>query len=357
MQFGMQFFPDMTPDKKTAQQYYDESLRLVELCDHCGFTHVRTVEHYFHRWGGYTPSPLVFLTAASQRTKRARMVTGAVVPSFNHPLKLAGEIAMLDGISGGRLDVGFARAFLPQEFSHFEVDIDESVERFEEGIQQVELLLEYEMVTSRGKFHSFENVTSYPRPTQEPRPPFYVAVVGTPSSFIRAGEMGHHIMAIPGVGSDPMEMMGTYREAYKSANHPGEPQVMMAVFMYCRDNRDDAYRIAKHGIEGHFASIVDAMAEYETAPPSAAYKGYDVMREKIAAQTLETQLESSAAFVGTPDDIIEQLHGLDRAIGGCDHASMQVNFHDMSHEDAAASIQLFGEKVAPAFAGSAQRIP
>lgn len=351
MQFGMQFFPDMTPDQKSAQQYYDESLRLVELCDDNGFTHVRTVEHYFHRWGGYTPSPIVFLTAASQRTKKARLVTGAVVPIFNHPLKLAGEIAMLDGISGGRLDVGFARAFLPQEFTHFEVDIDESVERFEEGIDQVALLLENEVATSRGKFHSFENVTSYPRPTQQPRPKFYVAVVGTPTSFTRAGTMGHHLMAIPGVGSNPMEMMGTYREAYRSAGHPGDPQVMMAVYMYCRENRDDAYRIAKHGVEGHFASIVDAMEEYRTGPGSPAYKNYDVLRDKIAEQTLESQLESSAAFVGTPDDIIEQLHEFDRKVGGCDHASMQVNFHDMSYEDAETSIRLFGEKVAPAFAG------
>ncbi len=350
MKFGMQFFPDMTPDRKPAQQYYDESLRLVELCDSCGFSHVRTVEHYFHRWGGYTPSPIVFLSAASQRTRKARMVTGALIPSFNHPLKMAAEIAMLDGISGGRLDVGFARAFLPQEFAHFEVDIDESVPRFEEGMMQVALLLENETVTSRGRFHSFENVTSWPRPTQKPRPPFFVAVVGTPASFERAGRMGHHIMAIPGVGSDPMEMMGSYREAYRSAGHPGAPQVMMAVYMYCRDNRDDALRIAEHGIEGHFASIVDAMEGYRHGTASDSYRGYDVLRRRIAEQTLESQIKSSAAFVGTPDDIVEQLHELDRAVGGCDHASMQVNFHDLSYEEAAISVRLFGEKVAPAFA-------
>ena len=66
------------------------------------------------------------------------MVTGAVLPAFNHPLKLAGEIAMLDAISGGRLDVGFARAFLPHEFRRFGRSPDESVARFREGMVRIE---------------------------------------------------------------------------------------------------------------------------------------------------------------------------------------------------------------------------
>ena len=141
MEFGMQFFPDVKTEQTSAARYFDEALQLIEWCDVYGYSHVRTVEHYFHGWGGYCPNPIVFLTAASQRTKRARLVTGAVLPVFNHPLKLAGEIAMLDGISGGRLDVGFARAFLPYEFRHFGVSMDESVARFKEGIEHVGRLL------------------------------------------------------------------------------------------------------------------------------------------------------------------------------------------------------------------------
>src|SRR5213592_4077575 len=116
MQFGVQFFPDVRPDEKSGEQYFQEALDLAEEADRLGFSHIRIVEHYFHPYGGYSPNPIVFLAAAAQRTKRARLVTGAVLPAFNHPLKLAGEIAMLDALSRGRLDVGFARAFLPHEF-------------------------------------------------------------------------------------------------------------------------------------------------------------------------------------------------------------------------------------------------
>ena len=82
MEFGIQFFPDIGPETIAADVYWDECLRLVDLVDECGYNHVRTVEHYFNAYGGYTPNPHVFLTAASQRCNKARLVTGAVLPVF-----------------------------------------------------------------------------------------------------------------------------------------------------------------------------------------------------------------------------------------------------------------------------------
>jgi alkanesulfonate monooxygenase SsuD/methylene tetrahydromethanopterin reductase-like flavin-dependent oxidoreductase (luciferase family) len=350
MEFGMQFFPDVRPSEKSAAQYFDESLRLVDWCDPYGYSHVRIVEHYFHHWGGYSPNPVVFLTAASQRSRRARLVTGAVLPVFNHPLKLAGELAMLDAISHGRLEIGFARAFLPYEFRNFGVSMDESVARFEEGIEQVRQLLERERVSSNGKFHRYENVTSLPRPTQRPRPPFWIAAVGTPDSFARAGKLGYNLMAIPGVGSSPSQLVQIYREAWSAAGHAGNPKVMLACFMYCHEDRDQAVGVAKPRIERHFRSIADAMSEHAGRQLSQDYKNYDKMIEKVRAETFESQLHHHAAFVGSPKDVIEQLHEFERAMGGVDHASLQVNFNDMSYADAEQSVRLFGEKVMPHFA-------
>src|SRR5262245_62971582 len=115
MQFGVQFFPSVDHTDKSAADYYAESLTIAEEADKLGFAHARTVEHYFTRYGGYSPNPIVFLTAVSQRTKSLRLVTGAVLPVFKHPFKLPAEIGMLDGISGGRPGVRFARALPPQE--------------------------------------------------------------------------------------------------------------------------------------------------------------------------------------------------------------------------------------------------
>ena len=113
MEFGLQFFPDVGPEEESAQQYWNECLDLVNPCDELGDTQVRTVERYFEPYGGYSPAPQFFLTAASQRTSKARLLTGAMLPVFNHPLKMAGEIGTLDAVSNGRLDCGFGRACLP----------------------------------------------------------------------------------------------------------------------------------------------------------------------------------------------------------------------------------------------------
>jgi alkanesulfonate monooxygenase SsuD/methylene tetrahydromethanopterin reductase-like flavin-dependent oxidoreductase (luciferase family) len=347
MQVGIQFFPDVGPDVKSARDYWQEALSLVALCDQYGYSHVRTVEHYFHAYGGYSPNPVVFLAAAAQVTKRARLVTGAVLPAFNNPLKLAGELAMLDALCDGRLDIGFARAFLPHEFSHFGVRLDESRARFDEGMEQVRLLLEQENVTCEGRFHSFRNVTSLPSPTQKPRPPFYVAALATKESFERAGAAGHGIMAIPMAGGAMAELIGTYRDAWRRAGHLGQGTVMLAFHMFCHDDDLAAEGIAREPLNRYLRSLVAAASEWMTGANSADYPGYDRIIAALSQETFETQVEKCAAWVGTPQRILDTVATYRRQIGDFEIASLQVNFNDLPLADAQASMRRFGEKVLP----------
>ena len=347
MQVGIQFFPDIGPDVKSARDYWREALCLVGLCDRYGYTHVRTVEHYFHPYGGYSPNPVVFLAAAAQVTKHARLVTGAVLPAFNNPLKLAGELAMLDALCDGRLDIGFARAFLPHEFSRFGVKLDESRARFEEGVEQVRLLLEQENVTAEGRFHSFRNVTSLPRPTQMPRPPFYVAALSTRESFERAGAAGHGIMAIPMAGGAMADLIGIYRDAWQGAGHPGRGTVMLAFHMLCHEDQMAAERIARDPLNRYLRSLVGAASDWMDGESSADYPGYDKVIAALAQENFETQVAKCAAWVGTPQRILDTVASYRRQIGDFEIASLQVNFNDMALADAEASMRLFGEKVLP----------
>ncbi len=347
MEFGLQFFPDVGPDQKSGAQYFDECLRLIELCDEYGYTHVRTVEHHFHAYGGYSPNPIVFLAAASQRTKNARLVTGAVLPVFNNPLKIAGEIGMLDAFSGGRVEVGFARAFLPHEYARFGVSLDESVARFDEGMAQVGRLLEEEDVTEDGRFHSFKNVTSLPRPTQTPRPKFWTAAFGTPQSFEKAGRTGNWIMAIPISGTQMVELCAIYRDAWQRAGHPGRGRIMLAFHMFCHEDHDEAYRIAREPMNRYLKSLVDAASDWTSGAVSEDYKGYDKIIDMLDKETCESQVEKGAAWIGTPDELVRQIEAYDELIGGFEDASLQVNFNTISMEDAERSVRLFGEAVMP----------
>src|SRR5258708_21814435 len=119
MEFGIQFFPAGGSDEKPADQYWREALELTQLAERLGFTNVRTVEHYFLPYGGYSPDPLIFFSAAAAGTRSIRLITGAVLPGFHNPLKLAGHVGMGDAIFGGPLGVGFSRAFLPPQCAPF----------------------------------------------------------------------------------------------------------------------------------------------------------------------------------------------------------------------------------------------
>jgi len=351
MQFGVQFFPAVDHTDKSAEDYYAESLAIAEEGEKLGFHHARTVEHYFTRYGGYSPNPIVFLSAMSQRTKTMRLVTGAVLPVFNHPFKLAGEIAMLDGISGGRIDVGFARAFLPHEFRRFGISPDESQARFREGLEQIELLLTQENAAHHGTFHSFDGVTSLPRPTQRPRPKFYIAATQTPESFDFAGSKGYSLMAIPIGPIGPL--IERYRKAWRDAGHPGDGEVMVAFHMFCHEDAKLAREIARPPFEEYFRALNEAVGDWTRGTTSKDYRDYDNSARRLRSFTLDGQIEAGGAWVGTPDEIKDIIRRVTASIGKFEQASLQVNFGTIDAREALKSMQLFAAEVMPEFASPA----
>jgi alkanesulfonate monooxygenase SsuD/methylene tetrahydromethanopterin reductase-like flavin-dependent oxidoreductase (luciferase family) len=350
MEFGIQFFPAVGPDQKPADQYWREALELTQLAERLGFTNVRTVEHYFLSYGGYSPDPLIFLSAAAAVTRSIRLITGAVLPVFNNPLKLAGQIGMVDAISGGRLEVGFARAFLPHEFARFGISMDESRARFDEGLEQVRRLLEEDKVTAQGRFHSFENATSLPRPTQKPRPPFWIAALSTKESFENAGTLGHYLMGIPLAGAHMASLLQTYRDAWTAAGHGGRGKVMLAFHMYCADSSAKAAAVARAPLNQYLKSIVDAASGWMTGVSSRDYPNYQKMIESLSRETFESQVDKGLAWIGTPEEIRNAIEGYHRGVGGFECASLQVNFGMIGRAEAEASMQLFAREVMPHFA-------
>ncbi|MBO8187705.1 LLM class flavin-dependent oxidoreductase [Streptomyces spirodelae] len=345
---GLAFFPDVDERDRKAAEYFAHCLDFVELGDRLGFDHVRIVEHYFRRYGGYSPNPLVFLAAAAQRSRRLRLITGAVLPAFNHPLKLAGEIGMLDALSQGRAEIGFARAFLPHEFQRFGVDMNESRDRFDEGVRVIGRLLAEEEVEHHGTFHSFPPTTSLPRPTQRPHPPFWIAALSTQESFQKAGELGYGIMAQPVVPDSLRTNLDVYRKAWKQAGHPGEGQVMLAFHMLCMPDGETARRTGREPVNRYLRTLAEGAGEWTSGADSADYPGYRRMIEKLRQDDFDRLLERGSALVGSPEEITRMLLDYHGACGGFEKASIQFYFSDIDPRLARASLELFAAQVVPA---------
>ena len=355
MRFGINFFPTVGPDEQSGAQFFDECLELCERAEALGYSSIRTVEHYFRPYGGYSPDPVTFLSAAAQRTKRVRLVTGAVLPAFNHPIKLAGKLAMLDNLSHGRLDAGFARAFLPEEFDAFQVPMDESRPRFEEGIAAVKRLWTERDVVWEGRFHRFGPITMLPRPYQQPHPPIWIAAVTTPQSFEWAGQQGYHLMIVPYLtGHEGVaKLVQNYRDNWRAAGHPpGREQIQMSFHLYMAEDGELARREARTHMQDYIAKFL-LSAEAWSTRKTDQYKGYEQLAQMLRDLTYERILSETRAFIGDPDDVADQIE-LIRGYYGEIEPSLQVTFGKMPELCARRSLDLFARHVMPRFQAPAR---
>jgi len=192
-------------------------------------------------------------------------------------------------------------------------------------------------------------VTSLPRPTQKPRPPFWIAALSTKESFENAGRLGHHLMGIPLAGAHMAELLKIYRDAWTAAGHPGRGRVMLAFHMFCADTREKAAAIAREPLNIYLKSIVNAASDWMSGVASKDYPNYQKTIEIISKETYESQVEKGSAWIGTPDDIRKAVAQYDSEVGGFESASLQVNFGMIPYAEAEASMRLFAREVMPHF--------
>jgi alkanesulfonate monooxygenase SsuD/methylene tetrahydromethanopterin reductase-like flavin-dependent oxidoreductase (luciferase family) len=355
VRFGLNFFPAFRLSDMSEAEYFDQVLRLCERGEERGYSSVKCVEHYFHDYGGHTPSPIVMLTAIAARTRRMRPITGAVIPGFNNPIKVAGELAMLDNISQGRLDVGFGRAFIPKEFDAFGVSMDDSRERFLEGVEVIKRLWTEDRVTHHGRFYDLDDIHLLPRPFQHPHPPIWIAAVLTQESFEWSGRNGYHMMIVPFAGALERNaaLVKVYRDSWDAAGRPpGDGQIQVSLHLYLAENHREAMEGFKRPIARYIEVFGEAVASWE-GRASGNYAGYAPMVEAIRKTTGESLIAGHTALVGTPDEVADELAYL-RSVLGEFEPSLQINFGGMSDREAFRNLELFAREVAPRFAGAAR---
>ena len=351
MKFGLNFFPSFRASDCSTAQYFDQCLRLAERADQRGFNSVKAVEHYFYDYGGHSPNPVVLLAAVAARTRRIRPITGAVIPAFNNPIKLAAELAVLDNLSNGRLDVGFGRAFIPKEFEVFGVSMDESRARFEEGLDIVRRLWTEERVSYDGRFHRFRDVHLKPRPVQKPHPPIWVATVASIESFVWAGRQGYNVMIVPYVGGieKVRGMVRAYREAWRDAGFPpGKEQIQTSMHCYVADTRTRAIEGARPRVARYIEVFGEAVSSW-ASHQAAQYADYGRIVRAIAGTTIESMLDGHQALIGSAEDVIEQL-AYQREVFGEIEPSLQVNFGGIGDAEAFRTLDLLADRIMPKFA-------
>ena len=347
MRFGVSFLPDSAPATKPATEYFDDVLRLSRIADEAGFDYVKMTEHYLHPYGGYCPSPLTFLAAVAAQTSRIRLMTGCVLPVFHHPVQLASTIAMVDAISNGRLEIGFARAYLPYEFRALGVDMDGSRGRFEATIKAVHRLLTEEGVTEQNEYFDFQDATILPRPVQSPRPPFWIAAVKTPESFVRIGELGYGLLITP-AGTTAMDVahVQSYRDSFrKHHGDSAQPRVAISLPLFVGATDEQARRIADPYLNQYLAVWTSALRAWDNAV-STDYAGYTGFARHASTLTAKDCRNAGTAIVGSPAHVVDQIGALRERVDA-DVVLWQTDFGGLGGAEAVGSIEAFVTEVMP----------
>jgi alkanesulfonate monooxygenase SsuD/methylene tetrahydromethanopterin reductase-like flavin-dependent oxidoreductase (luciferase family) len=169
----LQFFswPERRVDLATV---YARALERIEIMDRTGYDAVWLAEHHFSSFS-VCPSVHMVGTLAAARTTRLRIGTAVSLAPFYHPLRLAEEVALLDVLSGGRVNWGAGRGFARVEFTAFGVPPEESASRFRETVEIVLRAWTDERLNFAGQHFRFEDVEILPKPTQLPHPPVWMA--------------------------------------------------------------------------------------------------------------------------------------------------------------------------------------
>ena len=288
------------------EEVYDRALERIEIMDKTGFDAVWLAEHHFTTFS-VCPSVHMLGVMAAARTKRLRIGTAVSLAALYHPLRLAEEVALLDMLSGGRVNWGAGRGFAHSEFNAFGVPPEESAERFREAVEIVLQAWTQERFTYQDAHFKFDDIEVLPKPLQRPHPPTWMAAT-SPPAIEWAASRGFSILMDPHASTTEI---GVKRRLYATKlaeagfSDKGR-DIPMARLIALAPTKSKAEEIARRGAQW----LVDSYA----GPQHTARKSMQAPRTYDGKEPVQYYLDS-VILHGTPEALVDQVARLKEEIG------------------------------------------
>lgn len=353
MKFGV-FYVLECPDQD-FRRAYDEMLTQVAIAEDLGFDEVWLAEHHGSDYGSM-PSPQVAAAAIAARTERMRIGIAVSNLTFNWPVRVAEDYAMVDVLSGGRLDFGVGRGYQPHEFASMGAAGKQSVSRevFAEALQIITGLWTKpvgEPYTFVGKHFQVFDADCRPTPLQRPTPPIYVASI-SPESFDLVAEYGHNMLITPTLMTLP-ELNSFVIKAKRALMQRGVSPLSMDFPMnwqiHLADTDEHAIDNARESLEWYFRSAMsNAPHGPETPETYERYADLAAAAGEAGGMTVSGLREGGVVYVGDADGLIREIEIL-REETGLQHLICWMRFGDMNHDHVVESMKIFADKVMPHF--------
>jgi alkanesulfonate monooxygenase SsuD/methylene tetrahydromethanopterin reductase-like flavin-dependent oxidoreductase (luciferase family) len=321
------------------------TLEMVQLADAGGFHIAWAAEHHALEMT-IAPDPFQILTWWGCHTNRIRLGTAVAVAAYWHPIRLAGEAAMTDLLTGGRLEFGIGSGAYQREFDRMHPGLKQS-DAWRHMHEMLPALLalwqgDYE---HKGEFWSFPVATSVPKPLQKPHPPIWVAA-RAPITYDFAVKHGLNIMSWP--LTRPMSEAELYKARLDEAMaaNPGKPRPIFAMMRHTAlyDRKQDwevPVRAAQRQL-GQFETLFKNLGDVKNGFPKAADLGELSNRQEYDPKMLHDNL-----MFGTPDEVIAKLKPYEAL--GVDQFTYYASL-GLGLKEQRRSLELFVREVIPAFA-------
>ena len=348
MDLGL-FFLMQRDEAWSEREVYDSAMEQMLAAESLGYHSVWIAEHHFNDYG-LCPTPPVLAAWLAARTRTLRVGMGVSLLPLHHPVDLAENLAVLDVVSGGRLDVGIGRGGTLQDYQTFQSDRADARARVEEGIALLQASWTGSPFDFRGRFHSAERLHVRPRPVQQPHPPLYIAS-NSEDSVRSAARLG-----LPTLSSFfvSVEELQRRHRLYREVSHEHgrvasgvealEQQSWGMRVVHVAPSRRDALA----AIEAPFMGYQRKMAVLRSDGTGGTVpNSFD--RTLLKLRPFADYLNTDWMIVGTPDEVRDGLTQYCEATG-YQRVLLLMALPGLPTDLALRSMRLFAEQVAPALA-------
>ena len=337
------------PDGVSIHQRYLEMIDEVILADELGFDTYGQGEQHFARFVACIPTPEIAHAYLAARTSRIRFraMSHNLLP-FNHPIRIAEQVAALDVLSGGRAEFGAARSNNPYTLETFGIAATETKAYRDEQLRIIASALAHETFEFHGELYDLPERSLAPKPVQKPHPPIYLSAT-SPASHWDAGKMGIGVMCgNTSAGWEyAQECVDTYRkgiaEAEPISGHVNDSVAMLSTAVNVAHDREQAKETAAPVAFKWMESIMGIYTNLATQSPDYAYLGkIEKLRDRM--YDLDYLIDCSPYItIGTPEFFIERA----KAINDLGVDEWLLRLDGMGHENNLKAIELFGKEVLP----------
>jgi alkanesulfonate monooxygenase SsuD/methylene tetrahydromethanopterin reductase-like flavin-dependent oxidoreductase (luciferase family) len=352
-------------DSRSEHRAFKNVIEQAVFAEQMGFHAMWTVEHHFLEEFSHCSNPEVLYGAVAARTTTLRLGYGVrLAPQpYNHPVRTAESVAVLDLISDGRVYFGTGRSATRTELEGFGIDPQQTRDMWLESIQHTVGCWTNDEYEFDGRYWKMPRRRVVPKPLQQPHPPMFAAT-GSIDGHEMMGELGLGLCSFSiGTSMEHLaERVDKYRAGFRRCETPlasfKNEHVVAFTMVNCAARKEDSYAASRDAYEWYARASADSLTELSDwvegrSGDLGTYSYTDKIRtavrggSKEVALSFDAMMGKNSVISGDPDEVILRARQYEQA--GVDQLLCLMNPHDIPHENVMQTIELMGKYVLPEF--------